>query len=229
MRIKFIPGALTLWIAIGTIPLFAHHAFESEFDTSRAIRIEGKVTKIEWSNPHVYLAVEVANPGGTANWRIELTSTNDLLKQSMTRSMLLVDSDIAVEGFAAKSEERFVGSTLITLLKTGQAYSTSQERWHQSYALEYDIASSIRLTGMVTGVDRINAHSTVRISVTAANGERQVWLMDAPRNLSVEFGDVVQVTGNGARNGSKKLFARGVNLISRVGQSIPVPLPLSLN
>ena len=229
MRFKLIPCALILWLIAIASPLFAHHSFESEFDTNKAIRIQGKVTKIEWANPHVYVSIDVVNPNGTSSWKAELTSINDLSTLGMNRLSITVDSDVIVDGFAAKSGDRVVGTTLLTVQATGRTYAPSQEKWHHSYAMEYDSTSSVRVTGTVTGVDRTSAKSTVTLSVNAANGNREIWQLDAPKVLSVEFGDVVQVTGNGTRDGSKKLYARSVNLLSRDGKSFLVPQSLKMN
>lgn len=230
MRFRFVPCALIVWLVVAASPLFAHHSFDTEFDTNKAIRIQGKVTKIEWANPHVYIELDVVNPNGTtSSWKAELTSINDLVTSGMTRYTLAVDSVVIVDGFAAKSGDRLVGTTLITVQATGRAFAPSQDKWHHSYAMEYDATSSIRITGTVTAVDRTSTKSTVTLSVNAANGNREIWQMDAPRLLSVDFGDVVQVSGNGTRDKSKKVFARSVNLLSRDGKAFLVPQPLNMD
>ena len=45
-------------------PLAAHHAFGSEFDSDRPVILKGKIVKIEWINPHVYMYADVAEEGG---------------------------------------------------------------------------------------------------------------------------------------------------------------------
>ena len=34
------------------LALAAHHSFAAEFDASKAIRVTGTLTKVEWTNPH---------------------------------------------------------------------------------------------------------------------------------------------------------------------------------
>jgi hypothetical protein len=47
--------AAALTFALGSIWIArAHHSFAAEFDASKSIRIEGVLTKIEWTNPHAY-------------------------------------------------------------------------------------------------------------------------------------------------------------------------------
>ena len=45
-------------------PLVAHHAFGAEFDKDAPIRLEGKIVKLEWVNPHSWIHMEIANDEG---------------------------------------------------------------------------------------------------------------------------------------------------------------------
>ena len=69
--------SLLLVLALGllvTVPLVAHHSFSAEFDNSKPITVRGWVTKIDWTNPHVwiYLNVKDEKTGSTANWGFEM-------------------------------------------------------------------------------------------------------------------------------------------------------------
>jgi hypothetical protein len=49
--------------ALFVVPALAHHSM-SMFDTSKEILIKGKVVRLEWKNPHVYLIVETVGEDG---------------------------------------------------------------------------------------------------------------------------------------------------------------------
>ena len=81
----------------------AHHAFGGEFDPSRPVLLKGKVTKIEWVNPHAWIHVEVSKPDGTKEvWMIEGGSPNSLLRRGVTKETLLVGTEVVVDGYQAR-------------------------------------------------------------------------------------------------------------------------------
>ena len=71
-------------------PIAAHHSFAAEFDITRPVTLVGSVTKIEWTNPHAYLFIDVKDPqtGAVTNWEIEMGSPNGLTRLGWTRTML---------------------------------------------------------------------------------------------------------------------------------------------
>jgi hypothetical protein len=61
-------------------PVQAHHSF-AMFDKNKVVTVKGVVRKVEWTNPHVFLFVEVANgKGGTTQYAVECNSPNVLLR-----------------------------------------------------------------------------------------------------------------------------------------------------
>src|SRR5947209_5055566 len=95
-------------------PAYGHHAFAAEFDASRPIKLRGKVTKLDWINPHSWIHIEVQGPDGKiVNWMIEGGSPNALLRLGFTKNALPVGSEIVVEGFQAKDgSNRGVGKSV---------------------------------------------------------------------------------------------------------------------
>jgi hypothetical protein len=51
--------ALTLVVLAAARPAHSHHSFAAQYDAAKPITLTGKVTKVEWTNPHVYVFVDV--------------------------------------------------------------------------------------------------------------------------------------------------------------------------
>lgn len=94
-----------LGLLIATAPTLAHHPFASEFDANAPVVLTGKVTKIEWSDPHVVVHVAVNDPAGqTRDWSLEAASPAMLEKKGWTKTLLKEGDQITVRGYRAKSE-----------------------------------------------------------------------------------------------------------------------------
>jgi hypothetical protein len=92
-------GAL---LAAATVPLAGHHAFGAEFDPNAPIRLQGKVVKLEWVNPHAWIHIEVVRDGKPEVWMVEGGTPNTLLRRGLTRDSLTVGTELIVDGYQTK-------------------------------------------------------------------------------------------------------------------------------
>ena len=88
---------------IGPMTLSAHHAFSAEFDAKKPIHLRGTVKKMEWTNPHAWLHIDVKNPDGSVSeWMIEAGTPNTLFRRGFTKDSLKIGTEVIVDGYQAK-------------------------------------------------------------------------------------------------------------------------------
>jgi hypothetical protein len=124
MSNRFLVSIVSVVFLASGLPALAHHAFSSEFDTSKPITLEGAVTRIDWENPHVHYYINVAQPDGSVvNWACETGGPNRLAKRGWTRDSLKPGDKVVVHGFPAKDASHSVDGRKVTLAN-GQTIGT---------------------------------------------------------------------------------------------------------
>jgi hypothetical protein len=99
----FLCQSITLLVGISSAsPLLAHHPVAAKFDLTSPVALTGRVTEIDWANPHVHLFIQVdENAGAAGNWAVELESTIRLERGGWTENDLSVGDTVSVQGPAA--------------------------------------------------------------------------------------------------------------------------------
>jgi hypothetical protein len=98
----------------------AHHSFSAEFDAAKPVKITGIVTKVDWTNPHVWLYVNVKDEkGAVANWGAELGPPHGLQRSGWRRDTLTIGEQITIDGFLARNGSNRMNARTVTLASTG--------------------------------------------------------------------------------------------------------------
>ena len=89
-------------VLASSVAIRGHHAFGAEFDPNAPIKLQGKVVKLEWVNPHAWIHIEVVRDGKPEVWMVEGGTPNTLLRRGLTRDSLTVGTELVVDGYQTK-------------------------------------------------------------------------------------------------------------------------------
>jgi len=102
-------------LTVGTGLALAHHAFQAEFDDKKPVHLRGKVTEMEWINPHSWIHIDVPNADGSVtNWMVECGSPNIMLRRGFTKRSLEVGTELEVQGYQAKNGSNRANGSAVT-------------------------------------------------------------------------------------------------------------------
>jgi hypothetical protein len=104
----------------------AHHSFSAQFDRDKPITLTGAVTKVEWTNPHARIYIDVTDDAGNmANWDFELGPPNGLMRQGWNRNSLKAGQVVTINGFLSKDESRVANARSVFLPDGRQVFAGS--------------------------------------------------------------------------------------------------------
>lgn len=100
----------------------AHHSFPAQYDADKPITLTGTVTKVEWTNPHIFIYLDVPDEetGEVVNWALEMGGPNALLRLGWKRDSLKTDDLVTVEGSLARDGSNLANAKSIVMVETGE-------------------------------------------------------------------------------------------------------------
>ena len=113
---------MILGLVAGANVALAHHSFAAQYDSKKPINLTGVVTKIEWTNPHVYIYVDVADPKTkkVTNWGFEMGPPHMLQKAGWKRNGLKYGEVVVVDGWLARDGSNTANARRVTRKATGE-------------------------------------------------------------------------------------------------------------
>jgi hypothetical protein len=103
---KLVAAVVTFGVLCCAAPLLAHHSFATEFDGNSCREFTGTLTKIEWTNPHAFFAMDIKDASGKVeSWTFQTYALITLRRAGTTRQTFLdnVGKEVWVRGCLARN------------------------------------------------------------------------------------------------------------------------------
>ena len=115
-------------LVLAVIPVYAHHPFAAEYDSKKPVSLTGTITKIDWSNPHAYLYMDVKDEHGqTTNWTLEFGGLKKLQTEGWDKNTVHMGDQVTINGWKARDGSNRANVGTVTLadgkkLAAGSSY-----------------------------------------------------------------------------------------------------------
>jgi hypothetical protein len=110
------------WLVLAGGRVLAHHSFDAEYDRNKPLTVTGSVTKVEWTNPHARIYIDVKDEAGkVSNWDFELGPPNGLMRRGWNRNSLKAGHVVTISGFRSKkAHEPYIANARAVTLSDGR-------------------------------------------------------------------------------------------------------------
>lgn len=117
--------------ALLAVPMsLAHHSLVGEFDTSVRFELRGTITDVEWTNPHIWIYLDVDGEEGatTTAWQCEMGSPNQLIRLGWRKQDLPAGTVIRAQANPARDGSNTCSTRNITLDDGTPVFSRTGDR-----------------------------------------------------------------------------------------------------
>jgi hypothetical protein len=110
-------------------PGLAHHSLVAEYDPKQTVKVTGVVTKVEWTNPHIWFFVDVKDDQGkVTNWGFSGGPPGVLQRRGISRTSLKIGDVVVVEGFRARDGSNNASGGSVTFSDGRRVFTASAEQ-----------------------------------------------------------------------------------------------------
>jgi hypothetical protein len=119
---KFIVFAAAL-VALGSVPLLAHHSFAAAYDLTDPITVKGTISSVLLRNPHSWFVLEVKGADGKMEeWSFEAGTPSGMIRNGYKPNVIKQGAEVTIKGFRARDTTQKRGMLRELVTSDGQVY-----------------------------------------------------------------------------------------------------------
>src|SRR3984957_19793100 len=110
--LRIIAIAIVTLVAV-SVPTFAHHG-NAAYETDKSVIVKGTVAEYIWSNPHVFVKVDVKDDkGNVARWIVEAQNPVSMMAIGWSKNTFKVGDEVEIDAMPARNGNPvgFLGSS----------------------------------------------------------------------------------------------------------------------
>lgn len=99
MMRRILPIALVAVLAMAAVSAYGHHSYAATYDTSKEVKVQGKLIQFVFRNPHSYVTIQAPDDkGAVQRWSVEWAGTSQLSNRGITQDTLRINDAITIVG-----------------------------------------------------------------------------------------------------------------------------------
>jgi hypothetical protein len=122
-----LPAACAAVLMSGAGTVMSHHPIMGKFDTQQQTTLNGRVTYVDWRNPHAHVFINVMGAEGMENWAVELESPVILQANGWDAQSLMPGDEISVQGMLARDGTRQIWGSTVNKAGSGVVYAVNMQ------------------------------------------------------------------------------------------------------
>ncbi len=105
----------TVSLVLAAATALAHHAYTAEFDLAKPVKLTGVLTRVEWTNPHIWVYLDVKDDQGkVTTWGFSASPPGMLVRRGITKTSLKLGEVLTISGHRAKDSSNNASGNIVT-------------------------------------------------------------------------------------------------------------------